>query len=355
MDSNDIRALVCSFKSLYKAFKKCKLGVSWKDSVANFIVHVLKRIFKLKQQLDTDTYKIDPYGKFTIHEPRDRDITSTTIKDRVFQQSFCENYFTDKISSSFIYDNAACQKNKGNEFARKRLVTHLQRYFRNHGAEGWCLKIDLHNYFASIDHEQVMDIASSKLNKWGTDVTKQIVDSFDEGLGLGSPVSQHLALAMLDGLDHVIKDKLRIKYYIRYNDDMVILSDSKEELDSVLETVKSWLKEHELQLNEKKTKIFPLSQGINFLGFRFRLTETGRVLMTVLPEKVKHERRKLRHLVARAKAGLMTKAQVDKCYDSWKSYVDNRHRKGASNTKAHRDTHNLVLSTDQFYKSLWEE
>lgn len=356
------RETVCSFESLYKAMKQCRRKVSWKDSVLTFYLKAITNICKLKKSLDNNRYKIDKYLIFNIYEPKFRIILATKFKDRVFQRSLCENYLYETLTRSFIYDNAACQKNKGCEFARKRLVKHLKDFHRKHGLNGYILKIDIHNFFGSTSHDIAKEVVTKRVkDEWVREKVFEIIDSFNHGedpnvgLGLGSEVTQLIELAVLDELDHLIKEKLKIRHYIRYNDDMLFIHEDKEYLKYCRKFAEEWLDLKRLKISEKKTQIFPVKQGIRFLGFRFRMTETGRVIMTVLPEKVSKERRKLRKLVRREKEGLMTREDVDKNYYSWRAHVSNTHKKGTITKKAHRDTYRLVTKMDEYYKNLWEE
>lgn len=140
---------ICSFYNLYRAMLLCKRGVIWKDSVAGYVVNGLVRIHSLKESLEKGTYKISPYANFKVYEPKERDILSTKMKDRVFQRSFVDNYFYDEMTRSFIYDNGACQRGRGTERTRKRLICHLQRFYRKHGTNGYALKGDLTNFLAA--------------------------------------------------------------------------------------------------------------------------------------------------------------------------------------------------------------
>lgn len=79
-----------------------------------------------------------------------------------------------------------------------------------------------------------------------------------------------------------------------------------------------------MEYNSKKTKVFSIKEGFTFLGFKYRLTDTGKVIMTVSSEKVKERRRKLRKLVRKAKRGRITKAKVDDCYQAWRSPCEQR-------------------------------
>ncbi len=359
---SDVKDKVCDFDNLYRAMQHCKKNVLWKDSVAGYVKNGLANVHKLKDSVENGTYSIDKYTSFKVYEPKERDIVSTRFKDRVFQRSLCDNYFYPMITKSFIYDNAACQIDKGTEFARKRLVRHLQHYYREYGCEGHVVKADLSNFFGSTSHEVASNAVTKRADdEWAVGEIQRIIASFNQGenpevgMGLGSEATQLIQLAVLDDLDHFIKEQLHIKYYIRYNDDMILIHHDKEYLKYCLAEINKHILELGLKLSPKKTQIFPISQGIKFLGFRFRLTETGKVIMTVLPEKVSHERRKLKKLVARAKAGLMTKAEVDKCYESWKAHVGNegKDKKNHPGRRARRSCHHLILIMDKYYKELW--
>ena len=347
-NESKIKLTVCDFENLYKAMYKCKHNVGWKDSVAGFVKNGLINCVKLHEQLMDGTYEINKYTIFYVYEPKERKIVSTRIKDRVFQRSLCDNYLTAEISKSFIYDNCACQDGKGTKFARDRLKCHLPRFYRKHGANGYVLKCDLSNYFGSTRH----DIAIAAIEKrvsdgWAVSEVARIIRSFNDGenpevgMGLGSQVTQLVELAVLDDLDHYIKEQLHIKQYIRYMDDFLLIHEDKEYLIECRKKIEERLKELDLHLSVKKTQIFPITQPIHFLGFSFRLTETGKVVMRLLPEKISHERRKLRKLVNRAKEGYMTREQVDACFTSWKAHAEQG------------DTYNLVRKMTTFYQELW--
>lgn len=161
------------------------------------------------------------------------------------------------------------------------------------------------------------------------------------GMGLGSQVTQLVELAVLDDFDHYIKEQLHIKHYIRYNDDFILIHENKDYLRKCKVLVEKWITDLGLRLSPKKTQLFPITQPIHFLGFSFRLTATGKVVMKLLPEKISHERRKLRKLVERAKAGYLTREQVDECFKSWKAHAEQG------------DTYNLVNKMYEYYQELW--
>lgn len=322
----------------------------WKDSVAGYLKNGLINIHNLRRRLLDDTYEIDKYSVFLIREPKTREIVSSRMKDRVFQASLSDNYLYDEITNSFIYDNHACQIDKGTSRARSRLVRHMQRHFNEYGTEGWVLQCDLTNFFGNTRHSVAKDAVSSRVsNGWATGHAYRVIDSFNQGedpevgMGLGSRITQLTQLAVLDEMDHMIKEVLRIKHYLRYNDDFILIHHDKEYLKRCLKALSEHLASLGLTLSKKKTRLYPLKQGIAFLGFVFHLTETGKVIRRLRKENVVHEKRKLRRMKGLVDEGVLTKEHVDKCFESWKAHANQG------------NAHNLVLSMDQFYKSLWRE
>lgn len=355
---------ICSFYNLYRAMLLCKRGVIWKDSVAGYVANGLVRIHSLKKSLEQGTYKLSPYANFKVYEPKERDILSTKMKDRVFQRSFVDNYFYNEMTRSFIYDNGACQKGRGTERTRRRLICHLQRFYRKHGLNGFIIKGDLTNFFGSTSHDLAYESVKNRVvDKWVIQESKRIIDSFDNGInpdigmGLGSQCTQIIQLAVLDDFDHFIKEVLRIKHYVRYNDDFILIHEDKEYLKYCLSEINKWMTVRKLKLNPNKTQIIKLSQGVKFLGFRFRLTETGKVVMTLLPEKISHQRRKLKRMVDRVARGEMSKTDVDRSYESFKANITNngKHKQEHPGRRARRDCHGLELAMDAFYKSIWRD
>lgn len=329
---------------------RCKKNVMWKTSVAGYVKNGLVNCYKLRKQLLNDTYKIDEYSIFTITEPKKREIVSTRMKDRVFQRSLCDSYLYGAMTKSFIYDNCACLIGGGTSKARDRLNIHMRRCFVNNGLNFYVLTCDIKNYFGSTRHSVAKTVTSRRItSEWVNRHTDKIIESFNQGedphvgMGLGSQITQLTQLAVLDKMDHFIKERLRIKHYVRYMDDFILIHEDKEYLKNCKAEIEKHLESIDLKLNIKKTQIFPLSQGIRFLGFMFKLTDTGKVIRILHKENVTHERRKLKKLKKLVDAGTMTKEEVDACYEAWKAHA----RDGNS--------YNLIIKMNKFYKSLWKE
>lgn len=312
-----------TFKELYKGLKKSCCNVRWKDSVTGYEANGLKNTYLLQQSLLDGTYKISGYQRFKVHEPKEREIVATRLKDRQFQRSLCDNVLYPQITRSFIRDNCACQRGKGVDDALDRLTVHLRRYYFKHGPNGWALKCDIRHYFAETPH----DVAKAAIRKRLTDqraayYTDAIIDSFgcDKGIGLGSQVSQITELAVLDDLDHYIKERLRIKHYLRYMDDFILIHEDKSVLRAALAEIEKRLSALGLTLNEK-TQILPLKNGVLWLKWRFVLTDTGKVIRKICMKSVVRERRKLRKMAKLAVAGHIPVAAITESFITWKAHA----------------------------------
>lgn len=312
-----------TFKELYKGLKKSCCNVRWKDSVTGYEANGLKNTYLLRQSLLNGTYKISGYQRFKVHEPKEREIVATRLKDRQFQRSLCDNVLYPQITRSFIRDNCACQRGKGVDDALDRLTVHLRRYYFKHGPNGWALKCDIRHYFAETPH----DVAKAAIRKRLTDqraayYTDAIIDSFggDKGIGLGSQVSQITELAVLDDLDHYIKERLRIKHYLRYMDDFILIHEDKSVLRAALAEIEKRLSALGMTLN-KKTQILPLKNGVLWLKWRFVLTDTGKVIRKICMKSVVRERRKLRKMAKLAVAGRIPVAAITESFITWKAHA----------------------------------
>lgn len=314
---------VISFDELYKGLIKSARGVMWKDSVAGHVLDGMRKTYKLRQSLINGTYRISPYQVFMIHEPKEREIVATRIKDRQYQRSLCDNILVPEITKGFIYDNCACQKGKGIDFAIDRMDTHLHRHYRKNGSDGWVLRCDIRHYFPETSHE----VAKSAVRKRIKDdrayhAVCDIIDSFggEKGIGLGSQVSQLIQLAVLDDMDHYIKERLRIKHYIRYMDDFILIHHDRGVLEHCLAEIRKIVNDLGLELNEK-TQIHPLKNGIKFLKWRFILTKTGKVVRRMSRRGIVRERRRLRHMRDKCLRGEVQETKMYESFQSWRSHA----------------------------------
>lgn len=218
------------------------------------------------------------------------------------------------MTRSFIYDNCACQKGKGTDFARGRLKCHLQRCYRKNGLDAWVLQCDIKHYYDNMRHDTTNALFREKLPaEYADRVCKILNEQYlgDTGYNPGSQVVQIAGISVLDKLDHKIKERMHIKYYIRYMDDFILIHHDRNCLIKCIHEIQEELAKIGLELHPKKTKLYRVGKGIPFLGFKFRLTETGKVVMSILGDNVKNEKRKLRKMVKLVVKGRRTKEKID--------------------------------------------
>lgn len=134
------------------------------------------------------------------------------------------------------------------------------------------MKGDIKHYFQEINLEILIKIINKKIKCKNTiNLVKIILYNFnkEKGMPLGNLTSQYFANIYLNELDYFIKQELKIKYYLRYVDDFIILNKSKEELERIKRKIENFLfNELKLELHIQKSRIINLSKGIDFVGFR---------------------------------------------------------------------------------------
>lgn len=267
-----------SFRNLYRAHLRSRNSKREVPSVVDYEMHISSNITRLRYNILHGVYAINSYKTFYIYEPKKRLIQACAYVDRIVQHCLCDNYLTELIDSKLIYDNCACRKNKGIDFAVRRVKKHLQGFYKQYGTDGYCLRVDISKYFQSIDKEIVL----KKLNRHVTNryimgLISRIVLGYDsEGLPIGNQISQTLAIYYLNDVDRFIKEVCRVKYYTRYMDDFFILHHDKAFLEDLTRLIREECEKDKLKLNAK-TMIIPIRQGIDFIGKNFMLEDNGAV------------------------------------------------------------------------------
>lgn len=224
-------------------------------------------IMRIHNILKEGTYKTSPYKTFIIHEPKEREI-------------FCLPYYPDRIvhwavmlqlekiwMNVFTTDSYSCIKGRGIHGAARKVA----KAMRNVNSTKYCLKIDISKFYPSINQDIMMDIIKKKIKCVRTiKLINEIIHSCDKGLPIGNYISQFAANLYLTYFDHWIKEVKKVRYYFRYCDDMVILSDNKNYLHNLLKEISEYVKNN-LGLTVKGNyQVFPIdARGIDFVGYRF--------------------------------------------------------------------------------------
>ena len=336
---------VVEFFALMESARKCRRGVIWKDSVASYMLNLPERTLAMSRKLQDGTFKCGKTREFDITRPKRRTIVSVGFADRVFQRSLNDNSIYPRMVHGFIKDNCACQEDKGTDYARERLKEFMRRHYRRHGPNGWVCQMDVAGYYPNMRHEVAEDAFSRKLPPEIMAMARAVMRNQypgEVGYNPGSQMIQIAGISVLDPLDHRAKDLMGIRNYIRYMDDAVAILPTREEAERAMAAFGDTLHTLGFELNPKKSRVYPLRDGIEFLGFDFHLTDTGKALMFVKPSNVKDMRR-IRRMARLNRVGRIMRADVDESYQGWRDHAS----KG--------DSFGLIRRSDAWYKGLWKE
>ena len=333
---------LCTFEVLYNAYRTARSGKRNKVGTAQYEATALASTERLAYLLLSGKYHPSKFETFTVYEPKKRLVQAPAFVDKVVQHALVDNILYDEITRSFIQDSYASQIWKGMHFGLNRLESQMQDHFlkrKGHDeaarraaglphrpieewdyAEGWVLKADVRHFFASIDH----DILKQKLARKVEDpqvyrLMCAYIDS-TSGLPLGYQTSQLLALMFLDEFDHWVKERLHARYYGRYMDDFYIIHESKEYLQDCWRKISGQMDSLKLELNEK-TGIFPLRNGLNFLGFHTYLTETGGTVQKLRRDSAKRMKARIRKWRYDAQQGTLDRERARLSWEAWDAHA----------------------------------
>jgi len=301
---------ICTKENICKAYRKARLGKRNKFYVRKFELNVHNNIEELHQELMDETWMPLPYKQFIAYEPKERLIRAPQFRDRVVHHALVQ-VLKHIYEPVFIYDSYASLKDKGTHAAVNRLTQFLRRDSHNtfifHG--------DVRKFFDNINHETLISILRKKIadEKVITLIRKILTNQgISLGVTLGNYTSQWFANVYLNELDYYAKHELKVKHYIRFMDDFLLLSDSKSQLHDWKHKTKHFIKEElKLELHPIKQQIFPTNTGIDFLGY------------TVWKEHKKLRRRNVERFISRLKKydkALAITPFIEASLMSWKGY-----------------------------------
>ena len=338
--------------------KQIRVNTKNKYKIKRFEDFYSVNISRVKKTFEMGNYNGGIYNIFLIQEPKYRIIMSQNIYDKLINHVVATKFLLPVLDKSLIDTNIATRFNKGTHFGIKLIKKYLNLL---KGDTVYALKYDISKYFYNIDHEILMSLLKRKFKDQKVlEILKNIIDSTNKGyvnraivklknneleridglnisfkekeikkeeinkiplyingkgLPIGNMTSQILAVFYLNELDHFIKERLGCKYYIRYMDDGVILSNDKEYLKRCLREIEKMVEKYKLRLN-RKTKIINVSkEGLDFLGFRFCIY--NKVILKVRRDTKKRFKRKMKL----SKNGKFSDEQSLQIFNSYKGHL----------------------------------
>lgn len=333
----NIFPLIYDFENLFNAYKKAIKCKRYRTDVMEYTDRLEENLIELQNEFIWKTYSVGQYNIFYVYEPKKRMIMSLQFKDRVAQHAIYSQ-INPYFEKQFINDSYACREGKGTHRAIKRLQNWLRKTDRKQ-ERFYYLKLDISKYFYRVDHEILMGILQRKIADkdllhvlsviincedthfglpLGADVGNVAYDELlgEVGLPIGNLTSQMFANLYLNELDQHCKHKLRLHYYIRYMDDIIILHHDKKYLEEVKRDIAGFLEEKlHLQLNNK-TCIRPTSMGIEFVGFRVWSTH-----IKLRKKTAKKMKKRLKYLFTAYAAGEVDRETLDRSIASYRGIL----------------------------------
>ena len=294
---------IFTLPKLFKAYFSCRQRKRKTINALKFELNYELKLLGLEKELQNHTYQPGRSICFVVTYPKLREIFAADFRDRIVHHLLInevEPYFERR----FIYDSFACRKEKGCHLALFRLKKFIYQITKNKTQNAFYGQFDIKSFFSNIDKNILLAILEKEIKKslpvhsqkellW---LAKKIVfhdptqnyylkgkkELFDQipahktlfktpknkGLPIGNLTSQFFANVYLNELDQFVKRELKVKYYLRYADDLVLLSESPEQLRQWRKEIDRFLKENlRVELHPKKDKYGSVYQGIDFVGY----------------------------------------------------------------------------------------
>lgn len=255
-----------------EAWKEFIRGKRKKRDVQEFQIRLMDNILELHRDLKNQTYEHGGYKAFKINDPKPRNIHKAGVRDRLLHHAIYKILYP-FFDRTFTSDSFSCRNNKGTHKALNRFRSFAYKVSQNNTKTCWILKCDIRKFFENINHDILLDI----LKKYISDeniirLLEKVIRSFsskpDTGLPLGNLTSQLLVNIYMNEFDQFMKHKLKIKHYIRYADDFVILLENRNWLENQIQPISNFLSDRlKLELHADKVFIKTLASGVDFLGW----------------------------------------------------------------------------------------
>lgn len=351
---------------IYEAGTRAIAGSKWKYQSQYFEMTQLLQTAEIQQKIMNGEYKPEIGDKFLISERgKSRFITSNNMVDKTINHILSDEVLYPTLQPYVIYDNVASQKGKGVSLFRKRIVDALTGFYREHGDnEGWIMIWDFSGYYPNIDHRKCIKMLDGFLDRSDLDpetiqtskiILRGIFKNFEmdvsrfsdeeiaefyktkvdpmmnvgvdpdlltgekmlrKGVDIGAQPSQDIGIIYPYMIDNLVTIVYGLKYG-RYGDDAWTISDDKEKLKDLMIDIKKIADAFGLIINEKKTRIVPLSKPFRLLQIQYWLTDTGKVVRKINPKSITRERKKLKAYKRQMDLGKIDYLTIENSFKSW--------------------------------------
>ncbi|OAI85004.1 reverse transcriptase [Pseudomonas putida] len=276
------------------AYYDCRRHKRNTASARRFEQNMEANLLDLFDELQAGTYRPGRSICFVVTRPKAREVWAAEFRDRIVHH-LLYNRIAPGIERSFIADSCACIPGRGTLYAGKRMEAKVRSQTQNWSRPGFYLKCDLANFFVSIDKRVLAGQLQQRItDPWWRTMALQVLwhDPREDyeirsprhlfnrvpqhkrlttqpahlGLPIGNLSSQFFANVYLDALDQFCKHELKVRHYIRYVDDFVLLHESPQQLNEWLFRIEQFLPSLGARLNPSKTILQPIDRGVDFVG-----------------------------------------------------------------------------------------
>lgn len=278
-----------------------------------------ENLYNLAARLRDGTFEPTPLRIKQIYFPKRRQAQVPSQEDKIVQHATADTCAYFPLVAPLVKEASANTRGRGTDYGVDLLRKGLRRFWTKHHCVPFIVKADIHSFFASIPHDRVLQIVDRYLDDEDVRrIVKKFVALTERGLPLGLQQSQLLANLYLSELDHKLKERLGVEIYGRHMDDFYILCRTQEEAEHVLSWVKVYVESIGLELNPK-TGIF--YRSFDYLGFRFTMSDTGKIIVRVSKTKLKSKKHHLRKLVNQLAAKEITPKRMEDAYFGWRHHA----------------------------------
>ncbi len=314
---NNIFEQIILPENLFSAWDVFKQDKRNRPDVSQFEWRLEENIFWLHRELQRKTYRHSPYEGFYVKDPKQRHIHKATVRDRILHHAVFA-IVNPIFEPTFIPTSFSCRVGFGTHKGVGVLEEITRKVSRNNTRPCFVLKCDVRKFFDSVDHEILLSIIKKRIKDvdalW---LLESIVRSYESAPGKGIPIgnltSQLFANVYMNRLDQFVKHGLKVNYYVRYTDDIALVSEHYEELENLLIPISEFLEnELALKLHSNKSILRSICQGVDFLGYiifpKYRLIRS----------KTKHRMfKRLEKRMEEYKAGDITRLNFEQSFQSY--------------------------------------
>ncbi|MBD3338829.1 MAG: hypothetical protein GF353_06965 [Candidatus Lokiarchaeota archaeon] len=288
--------MMFTFQQIYRAYIECRQNKRNTPDALLFECNQEENLIQLVDALNSRSYRPATSVCFYIKQPKIREIFAAHFRDRIVHH-LVYNRLSPIWEKIFIDQSFACRPGKGTHKGATVLQNYLRKITHNGKRKGYYLKLDIHNYFMSINKNILYKILCKKCFddelKWLLSIiifhdptldyetqhstyrcpdNKSLFNApTDCGLPIGNLTSQFFANVYLNTFDQFVKHILKCRFYVRYVDDFILLSDNREQLLAWKKRIIEFLHDQlQLHINEKATRLDSIFNGVDFAGFVIR-------------------------------------------------------------------------------------